>query len=217
MSLVPSCSILVLVLVCPLARNPSLCSYYKDLPTPSQCRRQVLTSVRKLDQKIMNHGSPTAFITISWLTKQLLIRPTFSLIFSIRTKHATEYLVWHGKTTLAAEFERWKIDKVQYFWAEVIRSKTTVLALTRTETSLIQYSAPLANNTIRESSKRTMEKRSGHTEHSYHKQHRCSSDLNVQSGEMDNSENGEIESRVEGNSGFTGKVLISSKKKKNES
>jgi len=141
----------------------------------------------------------------------------FFTYFQYTDKTCNRIFSMARQTTLAAEFERWKIDKVQYFWAEVIRSKTTVLALTRTETSLIQYSAPLANNTIRESSKRTMEKRSGHTEHSYHKQHRCSSDLNVQSGEMDNSENGEIESRVEGNSGFTGKVLISSKKKKNES
>ncbi|KAK3812539.1 MAG: hypothetical protein J3R72DRAFT_68580 [Linnemannia gamsii] len=109
--------------------------------------------------------------------------------------------------TLAAEFERWKIDKAQYFWAEVMRSKTTVLALTRTETSLIQYAAPLANNTIKESSKRTMEKRSGHTEQPNHKQQRCPSDLNVQLEEMDNSEDGEIETEVEGNFGITGDII----------
>lgn len=75
----------------------------------------------------------------------------------------------------------------------MMRSKTTVLSLTRTETSLIQYAAPVANNTIKESSKRTMEKRSGHKEQSNHKQHRCPSDLNVLLEAMDNSEDGEIE------------------------
>jgi hypothetical protein len=92
-----------------------------------------------------------------------------------------------------------------------MRSKTTVLALTRTGTSLIQYAAPLANNTIEESSKMAMEKRSGHTEQSDHKQHRCPSDLNVQLETMDNSEDGEIEMEVEGNRGIAGKLLISSK------
>ncbi|KAF8926343.1 hypothetical protein BGZ47_002800 [Haplosporangium gracile] len=111
------------------------------------------------------------------------------------------------QTTLAAEFERWKIDKAQHFWAEVMRSKTTVLALTRTETSLIKYAAPLANNTIKGSSKSTMKKRSGHMEQSNHKQHRCPSDLNVQLEEMDNSEDGEIETEVEGNSEITGEII----------
>jgi hypothetical protein len=79
-----------------------------DPPTPSQCHRQALVQIRKLDQKIMSYGSSTAFITISWLTKQLSIRPTFSLIFGIWTKgqhtkimdsqyHVTEYSVWQGE------------------------------------------------------------------------------------------------------------------------
>ncbi|KAF9176415.1 hypothetical protein BGZ51_000671, partial [Haplosporangium sp. Z 767] len=106
------------------------------------------------------------------------------------------------RTTLATEFERWKFDKVQYFWAEAVRSKATVLSLTRTETSLIQYAAPLANNTIKGTSKRTIEKRSGHTEQSNHEQHRCPSDLNVQLQAMDSSEGDEIETEMEVNSGI---------------
>ncbi|KAG9064563.1 hypothetical protein KI688_002821 [Linnemannia hyalina] len=105
------------------------------------------------------------------------------------------------QTTLAAEFKRWKIDKAQYFWAEVMRSKTTVLSLTRTETSLIQYAAPLANNTIKELSRSTAEKRSGHTEQPNLEQHRCSSGSNVHSEAMYNSEDGETEAEVEVDSG----------------
>ncbi|KAF9176254.1 hypothetical protein BGZ51_001204, partial [Haplosporangium sp. Z 767] len=107
------------------------------------------------------------------------------------------------RTTLAAEFERWKFDKAQYFWAEAVRSKTAVVSLTRTETSLIRYSAPLANNTIKVTSKRTLEKRSGHAAQSNHEQHRCPSDLNVQLETMDSPEDDEIETEVEVNSGIT--------------
>ncbi|KAF9155229.1 hypothetical protein BGX20_004506 [Mortierella sp. AD010] len=63
--------------------------------------------------------------------------------------------------TLAAEFESWKNNKARLFWAEVMKSTTTALSLTQTETSLIQNAAPLANATINESSKRTMERRLG--------------------------------------------------------
>jgi len=92
------------------------------------------------------------------------------------------------QTVLAADFERWKIEKSQQFWAEVLRSKTTVLSLSLTETSLIRNAAPLANNTIEESSRRTMERRSGHMERLNNKQDMPLPDLNVHSKPTDVSE-----------------------------
>ncbi|GJJ79271.1 hypothetical protein EMPS_11632 [Entomortierella parvispora] len=92
------------------------------------------------------------------------------------------------QTVLAADFERWKIEKSQQFWAEVLKSKTTVLSLSLTETSLIRNATPLANNTIEEWSRRTMERRSGHMERLDNKQDMPSPDLNVHSKPMDVSE-----------------------------
>ncbi|KAF9964776.1 hypothetical protein BGZ70_005965, partial [Mortierella alpina] len=63
--------------------------------------------------------------------------------------------------TLAAEFERWKVGKSQHCWIEAQRLQTAVSALARTETSLIENAAPLADNTIQKSSQRTMKERSG--------------------------------------------------------
>ncbi|KAF9545153.1 hypothetical protein EC957_011223 [Mortierella hygrophila] len=122
------------------------------------------------------------------------------------TLNPTDFFTTARQTTLVAEFKRWKIDKAQYFWAEVMRSKTTVLSLTRTETSLIQYAAPLASNTIKESSRSAAEKRSGHTGQSNLEQHRCSSDY-VDSEAMHNSEDGEIEAEAEVDSGSAGGII----------
>lgn len=55
--------------------------------------------------------------------------------------------------TLATDFETWKLNDAEYFWSEVIKTKSTDLSLALTETSLIRIAAPLADDTCKEDGK----------------------------------------------------------------